>query len=141
MIVRSLTEDGDWTFGKGKNDYMVNQMAISQMVKTRLQSFIGDCFFAVDEGIDWFNLLGSKQQIQLELAVRAVILNTEGVTGIVSSEIALDSGTRRINMTYVVNTIYSVNGINDQVSDFTSLLLTEDGNVLTTEDGSGLELG
>lgn len=141
MIVRAVDVNNDWQFGKGRNDYQSGINAIEQNIKTRLQSFLGDCFFAISEGIDWFNLLGSKNQIALELAVRAVILNTDQVTGLVSSSVDVDAFTRRITMTYKVNTVYTLNGVVVPLASTSSLLLTEDGDVLTTEDGSGLGAG
>lgn len=141
MIVRSIDADGDWNFGKGRNDYLKSNTAIAQNIKTRLQSFLGDCFFAINEGLDWFNLLGSKNQIAVELAVRAVLLNTEGVTGVVSSTVFYDANNRNLLITYVVNTVYTSVSNAEALSGNTAFLLTESGDILTTEDGSGLEAG
>lgn len=82
MRVRAIDASGDWQFGKGKQDYKQNFAALSQNIKTRILSFLGDCFFDLEAGIDWFNLLGSKDRTALELAISTTILNTEGVTGI-----------------------------------------------------------
>lgn len=141
MIVRSLDVNGDWTFGKGKNNYLANNKAIVQNISTRLNSYLGDCFFALDAGIDWFNLLGSKNQIALELAVRAVILNTDGVTSLVDVSVDLNHTTRRMTMRYTVETTYSVINRIAPVTGLTSYLLTEDGLVLITEDGEPLVAG
>lgn len=142
MIVRSLDVNHDWTFGKGKNNYLVNNDAIVQLINTNLNSYLGDCFFALDEGVDWFNLLGSKNQAALELAVRAVILNTEGVTAIIDVSINFGETTRQITMTYTVETVYTrINVGAVPIVSTSSFLLTESGDVLTTEDGGGLEAG
>lgn len=141
MIVRSLDINGDWTFGKGKNNYLSNNKAIVQSIATRLQSFLGDCFFAVDAGLDWFNLLGAKDQLALELAVRAVILNTQDVTAIVNVSINLEENTRRINMKYTVETVYTAANQSVPVVGVTSYLLTEDGSVLITESGRPISTG
>lgn len=141
MRVRSLDENNDWTFGKGRNNYLKDVKAITQNIKTRLQSFLGDCFFDLQAGIDWFNLLGSKNQLGLELAVRTVILNTEGVSAIVDFSINLDQYTRAISMTYTVETVYTRSQDVGRIADTSSFLLTEDGLVLTTEDGIPLSLG
>ena len=143
MRVRSIDLNNDWNFGKGQNDYLKDQDAIAQNIKTRLQSFLGDCFFAINDGIDWFNILGSKNQIAFELAVRAQILNTDGVTGIVSTDFLLDPYTRRATLTYTVNTIFTgvVNTAQNSISGTVSFLGTEDGSILTTEDGTSLTLG
>jgi hypothetical protein len=79
MIVRSVDINNDWLFGRGKNDYKSNLDALSQTVKSRLQCFIADCFFDLNAGIDWFNLLGSKNQLALNLAISSTILNTDSI--------------------------------------------------------------
>lgn len=141
IIIRALDVNGDWIFGKGKNDYISGAAAIVQDINCRLKSFLGDCFFAIDEGIDWFNLLGSKDRLALELAVRAVILNTKNVTGIVSVDSNFDSVDRELFLTYTVNSVLSSSGTGEPISGTVSFLTTEDGDILTTEDGTGLSLG
>lgn len=106
MRVRSVDINNDWLFGKGRNDYKRDKMALAQKLKTRIQSFLGDCFFAQNEGIDWFNLLGSKRTADLQLAITTIILNTEGVTEITSLNASLNKTTRNISIVYSVNTIY-----------------------------------
>lgn len=140
MIVRGIDLENDWLFGKGRNDYNSNLIAVRQNIRTRLQSFLGDCFFAVNAGIDWFNLLGSKNQLALELAVRATLLNTANVTGIVSATVILDPNTRIINMQYTVQTAFG-DQATGTITDTTALLVTESGDLITTEDGFSLSLG
>ncbi len=140
MIVRSIDSDGDWSFGKGKNDYLSANDAIGQNIKTRLQSFLGDCFFAMSAGIDWFNLLGSKNIIGLQLSIQATILNTTGVTRIVDFSLSLETN-RRLNLQYTVETIYSRGGLASAIESVSYLLLTEGGDILLTEDGSGIQAG
>lgn len=108
MIVRALDSDGDWTFGKGKNDYKQNREAVKQNIQTRILSFLGDCFFKLSAGIDWFNLLGGKDPIALNLAVSATILNTTDVTGLLQLGLDVDPVTRVISLQYKVQTSYSV---------------------------------
>ena len=103
--VRAIDIDNDWQFGKGKNDYRFDLNAIAQNIKTRLQSFLGDCFFAEQEGIDWFNLLGNKDKLQLNLAVSSVILNTEGVTLIQNYTLAIDQS-RNSTLSYEILTVF-----------------------------------
>lgn len=141
MIVRAIDANGDWLFGKGRNDYLSNNRAIVQNIATRLRSFLGDCFFALDAGLDWFNLLGSKNLIALELAVRATILNTEEVVAIVDVSIDLDETTRHITMRYSVNTVYTIANNLPPVQGLVNFLTTESGDIITTEDGDGLGLG
>jgi hypothetical protein len=106
MRVRAIDGTHDWQFGKGQNDYRRDNLAISQNINTRLNSFLGDCFFSTGEGIDWFNLLGNKDQLALNLAISAVILNTPGVTGLLQISVVLDVK-RNLTVTYQVQTVYS----------------------------------
>ncbi len=106
MRVRAIDGNHDFTFGKGRNNYMQANSAVVQNINTRLSSFLGDCFFDLGAGIDWFNLLGAKDQTALNLAISAVILNTVDVTGIQQIAINLDVA-RNLMVQYRVQTIYS----------------------------------
>jgi len=107
MIVRSLDDDHDWNFGKGRQDYLGGVEAIMQMIETRLYEFLGDAFFAMQEGIDWFNLLSGNTKLELDLVISARILNTAGVTGIQQLSSDLNRTTRSLTVSYQVQTIYS----------------------------------
>lgn len=107
MIVRALDSQGDWTYGKGKNDYKSGLLAIAQDIQCRVSSFLGDCFFATNEGIDYFNLLGAKNELALNLAIAATILNTDQVTGILQLGISLNAN-RLMTVQYRVQTALSL---------------------------------
>lgn len=136
--VRALDAAGDWTFGKGQNDYKTGLAAVRQNIQTRLSSFLGDCFFDIPAGIDWFNFLGGKEPQALELAIRTVILNTVDVTALLSVNSTLDPITRNLNIVYVVRAIAGQNVIvsGTAIISTTDFLTTEDGQRLTTEDGN-----
>lgn len=106
MTFRNLTESHDWTFGAGLQNLARRQDAIGLDIRTRILSWVGDCFFDQPAGIDWINRLGSKnQRALLELDLRRIILQTEGVTAIVSFDTILNN--RKFTANYSVNTIYS----------------------------------
>lgn len=113
MRVRALDSFNDWTFGKGQNDYNTGQAAVVEMISTRLLSFLGDCFFDTGAGIDWFGYLGGKDQLALNLAVSATILNTPDengnqlITGIDQLSIVLNHVTRNLSISYQATSIYS----------------------------------
>jgi len=111
MIVRAIDSSGDWLFGKGKNDYKTKNAAIAQCIQTGVLCFLGNCFFDMGKGIDWFTYLGgSKDQAVLSLAVGTTIINVnngQSVTGIKRLLINLDSITRKFSIAYQVQTIYS----------------------------------
>lgn len=107
VIARALTLSGDWTFGQGRNNYVSGNAQVAQNIQTRLGSFLGDCFFDQGAGLAWFDLLGSKNQLPLNLAINAIILNTDDVTGILQTSVILDAS-RNLSVSYMVQTIYSV---------------------------------
>lgn len=110
MIFRSLDSLGDWTFGQGVQNYLRDEDAIELNVKTRLKSFLGDCFWATEFGVDWWELLGTmnpKAQAAVVLATRLMIAESYGVVRINSVTAATDRTTRRLTVTYNVDTIYS----------------------------------
>lgn len=132
MIVRALNSDSDWTFGRGRNDYLRDLLALTQQLKTRLRSFLGNCFFDQTAGVDWFNLLGAKDQAALNLNISAVILNTPGVTGMVQLSANVDLR-RNILIQYVVTTAYT-----GSIPQSLGFLLSEQGDFLTDEQGDRL---
>ncbi len=139
MIMRALDVDHDFTFGKGRNNYLRRVDAIEQDIETRLLSFLGDCFFDVVAGIDWFGRLGGKNRAILELDIAATILNTPGVTALVQLSSTLDPITRLLSVSYVVNTIYSgVQHLGATISSSANFIITQDGVIITTEDGNPL---
>ncbi len=132
MRVRTVDAENDWLFGKGRNDYSQDNKAVAQLIQTRLQSFLGDCFFASNEGLDWWNLLGSKNQIALNLAITSVILNTPNVIRLRQLSVSLDEQ-RNFTVQYEVNTAFT--GVVVSVADEFSYLVTQDGDFLSTDDG------
>jgi hypothetical protein len=109
MRIRALDINGDWTFGKGQNNYLTKNAAIGESIQTRLLSFLGDCFFDLGAGLDWFTFLGGdKDQLTVGLAISAVILNTQNVLGIRQLNFNLNETTRVLSIQYQVQTSYSV---------------------------------
>ena len=109
MNFRNLTSTGDWTFGNGVQNYATGLNAINLDIKTALQVFLGECFFATSDGVDWWNLLGGKDQTNLLLQCRQVISSRNGVTNINSVSASLDRPSRRLSIVYDIDTIYSTN--------------------------------
>lgn len=105
MRVRAIDELKDWSYGKGRNDYKRDLLATAQLVETNLKSFLGDCFFDLTKGIDWFNLNGNKDIEELKLRISTVILNTENVVRV--NEVFVTLGVNRnFLIQYDVDTIY-----------------------------------
>jgi len=123
---RSLDVNGDWTFGLGAQGYAQNVQALKYDLQTRLRSWMGDCFFDLQMGIDWKNLLGNfSSQNNLLFALRTLILSTQGVMSINSLDIVNDPIGRDLSLTYNVDTVYQSN----VSSDFS--LFSSNNNVVT----------
>ena len=106
MKFRTLDQNNDWNFGKGSQDYATFNQAIGLNIKTRIQSWVNDCFFDMGAGIDWLNRLGSKNQRELlESDLRRIILQTADVTGLLDFQTNVNS--RSFSATYTVQTKYS----------------------------------
>lgn len=132
MIIRALNPSGDWTFGSSRANYLTYNPAIAQSIQSRVSSFIGDCFFDMGAGIDWFTFLGgSRDSLGLQLAISAVILNTFGILKIKSLSFNLDRNSRRFSISYNVTTIFS-----GTLSQSILILTDESGNPLADENGN-----
>lgn len=141
IIVRGIDSTGDWLYGKSQQDYKSANNAIMQNIQTRLLSFLGDCFFAIDDGLDWWNLLGQRNNaIAIQLAVNACIINTEGVTSFLQSSLNISAEQRTISITYSVTTIYTGSQIitNTLANAAVGHLLTQGLERLTTQTGQAI---
>lgn len=108
MIIRNTDENGDWTFGKGKSDYLTDLDAVMGNIKSRLQSWVGDCFYAPAEGVDYNNYLDKNTEDLLISDQKRVILQSEGVLKIISYESELDRSTRGFTAQSEISTIFGV---------------------------------
>lgn len=106
MRTRALDSNGDWTFGKGQNNYLQNGDAVNQNIQTRIKMFLGDCFFSLTGWIDWITLLRGKSQLAISIAVSTMIINTDGVIALLQLSITVDDN-RQFTVSYQVQTIYS----------------------------------
>ncbi len=107
MIVRRVDPNGDWTFGKGKGNYCTDELAVEQSLKTRISSWVGDCFFSLNEGVDWRSRLDVGQQALLLEEIKSIILKTEGVISITKVQALYDADRRSVTIKYDVQTLFS----------------------------------
>lgn len=112
MIFRQLTALGDWTFGKGINGYARDEAAIELNIKTRLLSWKGDCFFALDDWVDWLSRLDKNQVTNLNNELKLVILQSFGVVSVNSFFGVLNPLTRFYDVTFNIDTIFGKNFLN-----------------------------
>lgn len=111
MKFRALDASGDWSFGAGQQSYLSDEDAIAADIGTALKVFLGECFFALNFGVDWWNLLsarnGSEKNIILQC--RQIIASRENVTRINRVEAILDRATRNLIVRYNVDTVFTRN--------------------------------
>lgn len=109
MIFRQLTALGDWTFGQGVSGYAKQEQALELNVKTRLLSWKGDCFFALDDFVDWLQRLDKGQTTNLTNELKNVILQSFGVVSITSIIGTLNDETRAYECLATIQTIFGSN--------------------------------
>jgi len=107
MSFRALDKNGDWTFGAGVNNLLVGRDEIAANLRTRLLSWVGNCFFDTAAGIDWVNLRDKGTQDALTSAVKTMILQTDGVIHLNSLSVSYVK--RAVFITANIDTIYSRN--------------------------------
>lgn len=106
MITRALTPAGDWTYGSGLQNYLRGEKAIEQNIVTTVQSWVGDCYYALDFGVDWYNRLDVGQQKNLVQELKQVIASCYGVVGVESIVGQFSGGTRLETVTAQIFTIF-----------------------------------
>ena len=106
---RNLDDNGDWEFGKGNQSYADELQSTMLNIRTRLKSFKWDCYFDLDAGIAWFEILGKRGQYMkdlIEINVRLCILQSLYVTQITKIDVVYDEVARNLNLNYNINTIF-----------------------------------
>ena len=83
MRIRNLDSNGDWTFGQSLSNYVQNEYSVNLDIKLRLREWYGDCFFALQNGIQWRERLGNFNQKELlDRDILNTIQNTQGVLNV-----------------------------------------------------------
>ncbi|RZG63926.1 hypothetical protein EXE25_18265 [Acinetobacter bouvetii] len=108
MRYRKLSSDGDYVFGAGKNDFLVNSPeAVAQAILTRLKLWLGEWFADTTDGTGWSqSIIGKHSKNLYELTLRQRVLETQGVVNIIGFQSSLNPDTRHLTVSMTVNTIY-----------------------------------
>lgn len=108
MIIRAFNPATDVQFGQGRENFLSGQNAIAENIQTRLYSFLRDCFFDIQSGIDWIRFFSVPTKSQeIELSCRGIVLQSYGVVKVNSIEVLVVD--RRINISMNINTIFTTN--------------------------------
>ena len=107
MKYRKLDQNGDYTFGTGFDFYKDVPEAVAQAVRTRLDLWLGEWFLDTSDGTPWIaGVLGKYTLRNYDMIVRARILDTEGVSELLSYESQYDGSTRRVSIQATIETKY-----------------------------------
>lgn len=112
MKYRRLDNNGDYVFGFGKNSFLDGVEAIAQAVTTRLKLLRGEWWENLNDGLPlWQEILGNSGSNQhlayVDNLITERIINTPGVTQIITYEGLWDSSTRQYSFNSKINTSYS----------------------------------
>ena len=107
MSVRKISGDNDFTFGSGLSNYVSESGEIAQNVKTRVQMWKQNCFFALLDGVDYNRYLDGTLQTTylLEADIRRVIVQTYGVAEL--KLLSVSNEDRELRISYNITDIYS----------------------------------
>ena len=108
MLYRKLDENDDYVFGHGRADFMRDiPQAPAQAVKTRLRLFTPEWFLDVEEGTPYnTRVLGKYTRNQYEQAIKARIVQTEGVLSIDEFSSAIDDDRRAMTVDARITTVF-----------------------------------
>lgn len=119
MRYRTLSADGDYTFGQGAANFLVDSpAAIAQSVMTRLRLWTGEWFLDVEEGTPWTTeILGKDTRALYDRAIQTRVLETVGVESIDRYSSVFDTAARSLAVDMLITTKYGqapVIGVLDQ---------------------------
>lgn len=109
MRTRVLSPTGDFTFGQGQLNYLVDvPQAVAQVCQTSLRLFLGEWYLDTTAGVPYAQgVLGKHSQAQADATLLAAIYNVQGVTSVVNFQSTIDPNTRSYSeVTGTLNTIY-----------------------------------
>jgi hypothetical protein len=106
MRYRALDANGDYSGGRGQGNFLINSPAcVAQSVLTRLKLWQGQWFLDLTAGTPWLQkVLGKTSKKTYDLAIRARVLGTQGVTAITNYSSTLDPATRVLTVSIDIMT-------------------------------------
>lgn len=118
MRYRALDTNGDYAFGKGPGQFLVDSPeAVAQAVRTRLALWSGEWYLDTSEGTDYeARILGNTSQEIANQAIQERILATPGVLTITDYINIYDSTTRTNSVTVGISTIYGATSLTQAVT-------------------------
>ena len=110
MRYRALSSTGDYTWGQGSANFLVNSPAcVAQAVQTRLALDLGEWYLNTTDGTPYATeILGTGTMNLYDVAVQARILGTPGVQDIQAGSYSstLNPATRALTIRCTIDTVY-----------------------------------
>lgn len=109
MRYRALSASGDYTFGSGSQNFLINSPeAVAQVVQTTLKLWLGEWYLDVNAGTPYpEGVLGKKSQAEADATLIAEISQCQGVVSIANFKSSIDPDTRKYTVIKcVLNTLY-----------------------------------
>lgn len=109
MRVRKRDANGDYTIGQGEANFWINAAeGVAQKVATRLGLLEGEWFLDRTIGTPWLQkIMGYATASLRDILIKAVILQTNGVTSITSYNSSADPITRKFTVWGFILTQFS----------------------------------
>ncbi len=113
MRVRALTASGDYSFGQGSaNNLVDSRAAVAQEVQTTLLLFQGEWFLDITAGVPWFTQVAGVGTIPIyDQVIKQAIEAVQGVTGIVNYSSTLNRVTRALTVSATIDTQFGITQI------------------------------
>lgn len=105
MRVRALDNNWDFNFGRSRQDYASESLATAYDVKQKILCWFNDCFFDMQSGIDYKNLLGRKGGKQtIDNAIKKILAIQPDIIEITYFDSSVTD--RRYSLTARFKTVY-----------------------------------
>lgn len=99
--IRAVNNRWEWLWGRSKGNYAQQSRALALDLKMQIQSWVGDCFFATEDYVDWNYLLGSKNtEEEIQQVIFALIDGNPEVAGVTEVVANIDKENRKLTLTY-----------------------------------------
>lgn len=109
MRLRKLTASGDYSFGHGLNDLLIDSpAAVGQLVETTLRLFQGEWYLDLSAGTPYVQgILGKHSKDLADASFIGTITNVQGVVSLVDYVGTINPQTRQYSASGgKINTIY-----------------------------------
>jgi len=109
MRYRQLSPSGDYTFGSGQQNFLINSPAtVAQAVETSLKLWLGEWYLDLSVGTPYpEGVVGKHSQEKADLTIISQINQVAGVVSVQDFQSNIDPNTRKYTVTScIINTVF-----------------------------------